>query len=77
MRTIIISLCDNGGATIGDTYYCNYCQGERDLKSSDSPSKAIVFLRGSRKISYGVRKAVQNELGGHTTHCAIEKRNYI
>lgn len=62
LRATTISFLDNGGATIGDNDYCNYCQGGRDSKSSDGPSKAIVSLMSSRETSYGAYIAVQNEL---------------
>lgn len=62
LKTIAIAFLDNGGASPESPYYCDYCQGARDLQSSDNPNKAIVSLNSSRETTYGVYIAVQNEL---------------
>ncbi len=62
LRAAAIAFLDNGGAEQGSADYCNYCKGERDPKSSDSPDKAIVSVQNDRLTSYKMYIAVQNEL---------------
>ncbi|MFS4493291.1 ExbD/TolR family protein [Maribacter sp. 2308TA10-17] len=58
LKGITITFLDNGGAS----QECDYCQGQRDVKSSDSPDKAIVSLMSNRETTYGLYISVQNEL---------------
>jgi len=51
---------DNGGGT-GDEA-CTFCQGAKDVESSDNPTKAIISLRNDRQTDYKTYIAVQNEL---------------
>ncbi|MGF1558146.1 MAG: ExbD/TolR family protein [Flavobacteriaceae bacterium] len=62
LRSLTKAFLDNGGAAKGDARYCDYCQGERNPKSSDSPAEAVVSLMSNRETTYGVYIAVQNEL---------------
>ncbi len=62
LKDITIAFLDNGGASSESENYCNYCQGNRDVKSSDNPDKAIVSLMSNRETTYGVYITVQNEL---------------
>ena len=64
LRALTIAFLDNGGAVSGTPEYCSYCKGERNSKSSDNPSKAIVSLKNDRETKYGVYITVQNELVG-------------
>ncbi|SHJ09940.1 Biopolymer transport protein ExbD [Arenibacter nanhaiticus] len=64
LRAKAIAFLDNGGAPAGSADYCNYCQGERDAASSDSPQKAIISLKNDRETKYGTYITVQNELVG-------------
>ena len=41
---------------------CDYCQGNRDPRSSDNPDKATRALKNDREAEYKVYIAVQNEL---------------
>jgi hypothetical protein len=41
---------------------CDYCQGNKDPKSSDNPDKAIISLKNERETSYAAYISVQNEL---------------
>lgn len=68
LKDIAIAFLDNGGATSESEKYCNYCQGERNPKSSDNPDKAIVSLMSNRETTYGVYIAVQNELVAAYNH---------
>lgn len=60
LRNLAIEFLDNGGGS-GDEA-CNYCQGNRDPRSSDNPDKAIISLKNDRETEYKVYIAVQNEL---------------
>lgn len=62
LKEMTISFLDNGGASRESENYCSYCEGNRDVKSSDNPDKAIVSLISNRETTYGVYIAVQNEL---------------
>lgn len=62
LREMTIAFLDNGGALEGELGYCDYCQGTRDVKSSDNPDKAIVSLMSNRETTYGMYVTVQNEL---------------
>lgn len=53
---------DNGGVLNSNNGYCDYCKGNRDVKSSDNPKKAIVSLITNRQTSYEDYIAVQNEI---------------
>ncbi len=62
LREMTIAFLDNGGYGIEELGYCSYCKGERDVKSSDNPNKAIVSLMSNRETTYGTYITVQNEL---------------
>ena len=64
LRAKTIAFLDNVGAASGSPDYCDYCKGERDPASSDSPSKAIVSLKNDRETKYATYITVQNELVG-------------
>ncbi|MEM6514740.1 MAG: biopolymer transporter ExbD [Bacteroidota bacterium] len=57
VRSLAIAFLDNNGDGS-----CNYCQGARDIKSSDNPDKAIISLKNERETSYATYISVQNEL---------------
>ncbi len=62
LKSQTIAFLDNGGASQSEEGYCNYCQGQRDAKSSESPQEAVVSLSSDRQTSYGTYITVQNEL---------------
>ncbi len=62
LKELAVAFLDNGGLTVRNEDYCDYCQGKRDVLSSDNPQKAIVSLMSNRETSYGVYVTVQNEL---------------
>ena len=43
---------------------CNYCKGNKDVASSDNPTKAIISLKNDRETKYSTYITVQNELVG-------------
>jgi len=60
LRAITVAFLDNGGVIST----CTYCEGARDERSSDNPTKAVVSLMSNRETTYGAYVAVQNELVG-------------
>jgi len=63
LRQAAKDFLDNGGAKKGgEVVYCDYCQGARDIASSDNPDKAIISVKSDRETSYETYIAVQNEL---------------
>jgi hypothetical protein len=60
LRNLAVDFLDNGGGTGEEV--CDYCQGNRDPRSSDNPDKAIISLKNDRETEYKVYIAVQNEL---------------
>ena len=60
LRNLAVDFLDNGGGTGEEA--CDYCQGNRDPRSSDNPDKAIISLKNDRETEYKVYIAVQNEL---------------
>ncbi|WP_366511987.1 hypothetical protein [Maribacter sp.] len=62
LKLVAIDFLDNGGAISADKGYCDYCKGKRDVKSSDSPLKAIISLVTSREAAYEDYIAVQGQL---------------
>lgn len=59
LRLAIKRFVDNNGS--GN---CSYCEGIRELKSSEKPQLAVVSLKADREASYKYYVAVQNELTG-------------
>ncbi len=62
LKELTIAFLDNGGEVPEGRNYCEYCQGARDVLSSDNPEEAIVSLMNNRETSYGAYITVQNEL---------------
>lgn len=60
LRNLAVDFLDNGGGSGEEA--CDYCQGNRDPRSSDNPDKAIISLKNDRETEYKVYIAVQNEL---------------
>ena len=60
LRKEAVAFLDNGGG-LGDEA-CDYCQGNRDPRSSDNPDKAIISLKNDRETDYKIYISVQNEL---------------
>ncbi len=64
LRKITIAFLDNGGAAPDSGYYCDYCQGERSVSSSENPNKSVISLSSDRETSYAAFITIQNELVG-------------
>lgn len=59
LRKAATEFLDNGGDGT-----CDYCNGDKDIESSDNPDKAIISLKNERETTYKTYIAVQNELVG-------------
>jgi len=62
IKDIALAFIDNGGGADTDKGFCSYCQGEREIKSSISPQKAVIAVSHNRETSYGAYITLQNEL---------------
>ena len=62
LKDRVLSFIDNGGYAQGVNGYCDYCNGDRDIRSSDNPQKAVVALAPDRLTEYGTYVKVQNEI---------------
>lgn len=60
LREAAKEFIDNGAGTGKDE--CTYCKGQKDPKSSDNPTKALVSIQFDRQTKYGKYMAVQNEI---------------
>ena len=60
LRGLAIDFLDNGGGKGEEA--CDYCQGDRNPRSSDNPDKAVISLKNDRETPYKSYIAVQNEL---------------
>ena len=53
LTDIALKFIDNGGGTDKDGNVCDWCQGAKDPKSSDHPSKALIAIDANRAADYG------------------------
>lgn len=60
IRRLAMDFLDNGGGKGEEA--CDYCQGDRNPRSSDNPDKAVISLKNDRETPYKSYIAVQNEL---------------
>ena len=60
IRRLAMDFLDNGGGKGEEA--CDYCQGDRNSRSSDNPDKAVISLKNDRETPYKSYIAVQNEL---------------
>ena len=60
IRRLAMDFLDNGGGRGEEA--CDYCQGDRNPRSSDNPDKAVISLKNDRETPYKAYISVQNEL---------------
>lgn len=60
LRGLAMDFLDNGAGRGEEA--CDYCQGDRNPRSSDNPDKAVISLKNDRETPYKSYIAVQNEL---------------
>jgi biopolymer transport protein ExbD len=64
VRQLIIDFIDNGAGTDVEGNKCSWCNGKKDIESSDHPDKAIIKLQSNRNTSYASYIALHNEIIG-------------
>jgi biopolymer transport protein ExbD len=57
LREKAVSFLENNGDGT-----CSYCEGSKDITSSDNPTKAVISLSNDAETTYETYIAVQNEL---------------
>jgi biopolymer transport protein ExbD len=62
IKQLVVNFIDNGAGKDIHGNGCDWCNGIKDLTSSDHPTKAIVTLQSSRNTSYGTYITIQNEI---------------
>ena len=62
LKQVVIDFIDNGARNDVENNPCDWCNGKKDMESSDHPAKAIIELESSRNTSYGTYVSVQNEI---------------
>ena len=61
LRSLAVDFLDNGGGS-GEEF-CDYCQGDRDPRSSDNPEKAIISLTSSLVMIFSKILILFNKTG--------------
>jgi len=64
IRQAIINFIDNGAGKDAESNICTWCNGDKNILSSEHPTKAIIQLESNRNTSYKTYIAVQNEIMG-------------
>jgi len=64
IRQLIIDFIDNGAGIDLNGNKCTWCNGKKNVESSDHPSKAIIKLQSDRNTSYASYITLQNEIIG-------------
>ncbi len=67
IKQLAIDFIDNGGGESNPKdgnpgEPCDYCQGNKELTSSDHPTKAVISLQSARATRYGIYISIQNEI---------------
>ncbi len=62
LKQFVTDFIDNGATTDLQGNPCDWCNGKKDITSSDHPAKAAIALESSRNASYGTYIATHNEI---------------
>ncbi len=62
LKPLLINFIDNGADKNAKGEKCTWCNGKKDVNSSDHPEKAIISFQSNRSTSYAAYIAVQNEI---------------
>lgn len=62
LKDIAIQFLDNGGGFDKDGNACTWCNGDKNPKLSDHPSKAVIKISTDRKTNYETYITVLNEI---------------
>ena len=53
LKEIALSFIDNGGGFNIEGENCSWCNGDKNPKSSDHPTKAVIAIDADRNADYG------------------------
>ena len=67
LKQFVIDFIDNGATTDQQGNPCDWCNGKKEITSSDHPAKAVIALETSRNTSYGTYIATHNEINNAYT----------
>ena len=62
LKQFVVDFIDNGATKDQNGNPCDWCNGKKDVRSSDHPAKAVIALESSRSTSYGTYIATHNEI---------------
>lgn len=62
LKQVVVNFIDNGAGTNTKGEKCTWCNGKKELTSSDHPEKAVVTFQTKRNTSYSAYISVQNEI---------------
>lgn len=62
LKPLLIDFINNGAGTNSNNEKCTWCNGKKDITSSDHPEKAVISFQANRSTTYATYIAVQNEI---------------
>lgn len=62
LKQFVVDFIDNGATHDQQGNPCDWCNGNKDVTSSDHPAKAVIALESSRNASYGTYIAAHDEI---------------
>ena len=62
LKQVVVDFIDNGAGTNNKGDKCTWCNGKKDVTSSDHPEKAMISFQSKRNASYTTYISVQNEI---------------
>ena len=62
LKQIAIDFIDNGGGLDFNKKPCNWCEGKKDITSSDHPKKAFISIKADRNTNYETYLTVLDNL---------------
>ncbi len=62
LKPLLIDFIDNGVGTNINGEKCTWCNGKKDVNSSDHPEKAVISFQSNRSTTYATYITVQNEI---------------
>lgn len=62
LQNIVTNFIDNGAGLDKNNEACTWCKGNKNLKSSDHPSKAFISIKTDRETSYGTYVVILDKL---------------
>lgn len=62
LKQVIVDFIDNGAGTNIKGEKCTWCNGKKELTSSDHPEKAMISFQVQRNATYATYISIQNEI---------------